>query len=84
MTFAHALTKSRANFSPASSLAINLSHRAQLRVGSEQQIDPTPVHFPHEGIPSLVRLSVLRNGLPLDAQIKQIHEEVVGQHPGEA
>ena len=83
MTLSHAATKSRTNFSFASSLRVDLRDGSELGVRAEDEVDGggRPLDLAGGAVPALVDVLRRRGRLPLRAHVEQVHEEVVGQRP---
>ncbi len=60
---------------------VDLSTRPELGVGTKDEVHPggRPLEFVGLAISALKHVLSLRDRIPLDAKIKQIHEEVVRQ-----
>ena len=84
MTLSQAATKSRTNFSPASSLAKTSAQRPQFGVRAEHQIDRRggPPGLSGPAVTALVEVLARVRLRPLGAHVEQVDEEVVGQASG--
>ena len=81
MTLTQAATKSRTNFSCASSLRVDLRDRPELGVRAEDQVDRGggPLELAGGDVADLEDVLGRLRRLPLRAGGEQVHEEVVGQ-----